>query len=217
MQLEMQYFGIILCTAWGTVIHPAHLYQAIKHNESVKVSLWPLMDDVIKIHGEDRIFVGGKPDNIIDSFKQISLVLGYSSENFSANRRSGSTIISKNGPRGLKNTSALSEIFRRGLATHGSMALTMHNIEELFKEQAQSTQLQASTTKNKKNLRKKWASTKRLSSLELLEALGDSLPAGVTLLKFNYFKMHQESRYIKDLAIIHPFPISHHVDYVLQG
>ena len=92
------------------------------------------MDVVIALHGEDRVFIGGRPSTILDCYKRVCLVLGYSVEPFTKNRRSKKRVISKNGPRGLKDSSLLGEIFRAGLASDGSMAFTMNNVEELLNE-----------------------------------------------------------------------------------
>ena len=118
-------------------------------------------------------------------------MLGYSAEQFARNRRSFKPVVSKNGPRGLKETSPLGEIFRDGLASDGSMALTIHNVETLLNEQARDTALAADP--HSKKLCREWRTTKHLTPLQFLEALRASVPVELPKLKFNYFDMHEQS------------------------
>ena len=101
-------------------MYPAHFYNALRQKAS-PVQSWPMMDQVISIHSEKRLFLGAAPKTIFDSFKQVSLILGYSALQFASNRRDHKAAISKNGPRGLEETSVLGELFRVGLASDGSM------------------------------------------------------------------------------------------------
>lgn len=72
IMLEMEEFGVILVNAMGTAIYPAQFYNALRQKAN-PISPWPLMDQVIEIHGEDRVFVGTKPKTLVDCFKQICL------------------------------------------------------------------------------------------------------------------------------------------------
>ncbi|KAM3088281.1 hypothetical protein ACMFMG_002335 [Clarireedia jacksonii] len=94
------------------------------------------MDTLICLHTPERVFIGGRPTTMVNYFKQVCLMLGHLTTNFAANRRrrTGPPAVSKNGPRGLKDTSPICEIFRLGLSEKGSMALTVHNIEELLND-----------------------------------------------------------------------------------
>lgn len=188
--LEMQHAGVSLCNAWGTVIYPAHLYNALRR-KTKPIEPWPLMEQVISLHSESRVFIGAQPKTIGDCFKQVCLMLGYSAEQYARNRRKLKPVISKNGPRGLKDTSPLGELFRDGLANNGSMALTVLNVENLFNEQARDTAL--ASNPQSKTLRREWRTTRQLTSLQLLEALRASIPMELPKLKFNYFHMHEQS------------------------
>jgi hypothetical protein len=96
-------------------MYPAHFYNAVKQKAN-PVKPWPLMDQLISIHTEERLFLGAAPKTIVDCHKQISLILGYSASSYAANRRHDKMTVSKNGPRGLKETSILGDIFHEGLA-----------------------------------------------------------------------------------------------------
>jgi hypothetical protein len=71
------------------------------------------------------------------------------------------------------------------------VAFTIHNIEELLNEQAKNSDL-ATNPKNNA-LRREWATTKRLTSIQLLQALRDFIPGELEKLKFPYFQLHKLS------------------------
>ncbi|TVY87900.1 hypothetical protein LAWI1_G008034 [Lachnellula willkommii] len=185
----------ILCglLAFRTILetqYPAHFYNALQQQEK-SITPWPLIEQLIAIHHEERIFLGGRPRNIQDCAKQVSLVLGYSPEQFARNRRTSKPVLSKNGPRGLKNSSVLGEFFRQGLPFDGSMEFTMSNIEELFNEQARDAELAANP--QSKALRREWKTSKRLSPLQLLQSLRASLPVEIRKLRLDYFLLHEQT------------------------
>ncbi|TVY18008.1 hypothetical protein LARI1_G007450 [Lachnellula arida] len=188
--LETQYVGSSMVNSWGSAIYPAHFYNALQQQEKF-ITPWPLIEQLIAIHHEERIFLGGRPKNIQDCAKQVLLVLGYSPEQFARNRRTSKPVLSKNGPRGLKNSSVLGEFFRQGLPFDGSMEFTMSNIEELFNEQARDAELAANP--QGKALRREWKTSKRLSPLQLLQSLRASLPVEIPKLRLDYFLLHEQT------------------------
>jgi hypothetical protein len=111
-------------------MYPAHFYNALRQKTN-PVQLWPMMDQVIAIHTEERIFLGTVPKTVVDSFKQVSLILGYSASQFASNRRDHRPTVSKNGPRGLKETSVLGELFREGLSIDGIMVSLVKSCRRL--------------------------------------------------------------------------------------
>jgi hypothetical protein len=189
--LELQHAGVNVCNGWGTVTYPAQFYNALRKKDG-PVKPWPMMEKAIAIHTEERLFVGGAPETVQESFRQICLVLGYSAAVFAPNRRQNApTPISKNGPRGLKDDTVLGNFFRADLEGRGGMMFNLENIEELLNEEAKNTEL-ASDHKNK-DLRREWVTTKRLTPLQLLEALKQFMPIELPKIDFNYFRMHEQS------------------------
>lgn len=174
------------------MVFPAQFYNALRIGQNASAVSWPLMDRVIKIHSEERLFVGARPHTLKDCFKQAALLLGVSPTEFARNKRPSKLLISKKGPRGLKSTTPLGEIFHSGLASDGSAALTMHNIEELLNEQALD-EILLSNVGGSKKLRREWDKSHRLTPIQLLESLQTSLPAELPKLEFDYFHMHEQS------------------------
>jgi hypothetical protein len=187
--LEMQNFGVTLVQGWGTAIYPAHFYNAIR--QQTRPVSWPLMDEVIALHGEDRIFVGGTPRTMSDCYKQVNLVLGVSPQSFARNRRQNKVVVSKNGPRGLDTSSPLCDMLRTGLETDGSSSFTLYNVEKFLNDQALDAALAANP--QNKSLRNEWKRSHRLTSIQFLEALGASIPIELPKLRVDYFRLHEQS------------------------
>ena len=180
----------MLNNAVGTVIYPAHFYNALKQSDPSCAS-WPMIDEVIALHGAERIFVGGRPTTTNECFKHICLTLGYSPAQFVKKHRNPKAVASKNGSRGLKETSPVTELFNRGSRKpNGKRENAMHSVEQLLNEQARDAHLAANPTSRK--LRREWAATNRLNSIQLLEAQA-SIPQKLPKLKFDYFKLHAQS------------------------
>ncbi|CZR57669.1 uncharacterized protein PAC_07558 [Phialocephala subalpina] len=221
--LEAQKMGMAMINCMGTAIFPAHFYNALRQKMN-PIAPWPMMEELIALHGEDRVFIGAKPETIIDCFKQICLTLessiswslwdiplsslnclkqesdtevlgiGYAPETFAINRRQIKAKASKKGPRGLKDNSPLFELFYDGLRSNemeGAMNITMHKVEALLNEQAADKGLAGNASS--KRLRREWAATKSLSTIDLLDALMASVPQQLQYLYFDYFKMHRQS------------------------
>jgi hypothetical protein len=190
--LTLQDLGVTCCNAFGTAIFPAHFYNALQQKPN-PVRSWANMDRLISLHTPERVFVGARPTTMVNCFKQVCLMLGQSVTDFAANRRrrAGPPTVSKNGPRGLKDTSPICEIFRQGLSEKGSMALTVHNIEELLNEQAQDEALKQNP--KSKTLRHEWSRYGHLTPIQLLEALQTSLEIELPKLRFDYFGLHRQS------------------------
>ncbi len=164
--LNMQNAGILLCNVWGTIMLPAHLYNVLKQEINL-VESWPLLDNAIAIHTEERLFVGQTPKTLDASMKQVMLILGCSPVTFARDRRSRGYVMSKKGPRELKGTTVLNNSFKRYFDLDGSQDFTIHNVEELLNAQARDADL-ASNPKSKM-LRREWETKKQLTHSQLLE------------------------------------------------
>ncbi|KAI9640150.1 hypothetical protein NHQ30_011387 [Ciborinia camelliae] len=188
--LNYQKAGLSYCNIMGTVTFPAQLYNALKQKPD-PVSSWPLMDQAIAMHTLEQLFFGCAPKTMQACFRQLCLIGGFSPALFAANRRSGGGIsTSKNGGRVIKQISPISELFYQGFLKK-SMAFTLHNIENLLNDQARDQEL--AQHPDNKSLKYEWSRTKRLSSIQFLEALKTEIPHELAKVNFNYFNLHQES------------------------
>lgn len=188
--LELQHIGINLCNAWGTITYPVQFYNALRHKES-PVKRWPKLERAIALHTKERLFIGAAPKTIQESFKQVCLILGYSAASFAPNRWRKAPEPSKNGPRGLKDTTILGDFFQADLSGQDGSVFSLRNVEALLNDEAKSSEL-ASDPRNKA-LRREWATTKRLTPLQLLQALRLFIPIEIPKINFNYLRMHEQS------------------------
>ncbi|KAK5151131.1 hypothetical protein LTS14_009627 [Recurvomyces mirabilis] len=130
LNMQLNDGGLQLCNGWGTAVYPAHLYNAIHHGAGFKQE-WDDIDYVLDTHSASRIFVGAPPTEPQDFLKRFTLALGVSASNLARNRRPGGTALitaAKKGPRGLKTTSPVKDIFHEKFIAGGPINLSPANI-----------------------------------------------------------------------------------------
>lgn len=88
LNLHMQIIGEGLVNQWYDVQQVAFLYNLVSRVPGMGAK-WHDMEAFIKIHGEDRIFIGARPRDSIESLRRLELVSGISSvANYASNPRS---------------------------------------------------------------------------------------------------------------------------------
>ncbi|KAF4953549.1 hypothetical protein FGADI_5885 [Fusarium gaditjirri] len=85
---EMHEAGLKVTNAWGSLILPGHLYNALRKEECAK-GTWLDMQTLFNMLGEEQFFVGGRPDKVSDYAKRFMLQIGVSAAAFTNNRRRG--------------------------------------------------------------------------------------------------------------------------------
>jgi hypothetical protein len=173
IMLKMQEFGVALANTTDSAMYTAQLYNALRQKPR-PIDSWPLMDQVIQLHGESKFFKGDRPTSIYECDRRIGIVLGGSPINYAANRRSLKIVRSKNGPQKLEHTSDMNKIFREALRGDKTTAAALYAIQGLLNNQTPKAPPIQSLT-------------------DLLEALGRTFPAELEKLEFNYFRLHQQS------------------------
>ncbi len=143
--LETQNTAVNICNSCGTVVYPANFCYAIKQqgyhswlmmDQAISMFIVPLNYHILSrtvIHAEEHLFLGSAPKSIEESYKQFSLIMGYSASVFAQNRRrKWPAPISKSGPPGLKSTTVLGDFLQAGQAGSSTvMILNVHTIERL--------------------------------------------------------------------------------------
>lgn len=145
------------------------------------------MDKIIECHTEERMFIGGKPDTILDSYKKMSIMMGASPESFTA----GKIKLSKNGPRSLEESTTVAKFFRKHYIHGGLLDISVGNVSQLLNDLAQSEISNKSKRELSRGLKRKWTTAQTLSPLQLLAALRERMIDEEPRLIFNYFGMHQ--------------------------
>lgn len=216
MTLHSRSLGLELNLGWGTISYPAHLYNALRKKTN-PINVWPLIEEVISIHGEYNLFVGRRPNTISECYKHIDLAVGGSASNLASNRRNINNVFSKGARRSLidtytlgaiftnswqrnddanfvdvpKNTNLLRSYFEDRINPERFNQLSIYEVEKLLNRQAMEADRAVNPTS--KSLGRKRQNTKCLTSLQLLEALRESMLAEMPKLHFNYYHMYEQS------------------------
>ncbi|KAG8360045.1 hypothetical protein FVEN_g2245 [Fusarium venenatum] len=82
---EIHEAGLNVTIAWGSIILPAHLFNAIKQGEYSDY-VWEDMEMLWQIFGEEQFFVSGKPSYYSDYAKRFMLQIGVSAATFHKDR-----------------------------------------------------------------------------------------------------------------------------------
>jgi Family of unknown function (DUF6604) len=184
IKLRMHDFGLITVNNMSTAVCTAHLYNFLRHKRK-PIHPWPLMDQVIELHGESKIFVGAKPTTLINSFKHFGLVLGVPIETFARNKRTDPVTRPLREPRYLGDTSAIIKILREAWRRKDSASLTIFKLERQLLRRIRGTK--------SARVSHSYMKAKPLPSLELIERFKLFFPAQVKKLEVDYFLLYQQS------------------------
>ncbi|KAI8965245.1 hypothetical protein F5Y11DRAFT_22587 [Daldinia sp. FL1419] len=196
--------GIKLADAWGSITYSSHLYNALQR-EMFLLDRWPDMDLARATLGDSKFFVGDIPANPADYFKKFCLQMGATAAMFTGKRRKNTAMVSRSGPRGIKDGVPVSSMFmdryRHGTGQIDWTAEHVAKIVELSMYQTEGTEEEGTLMLKQvdsKNSKSKAKSAKANKSSEMpIERLVRSLMfalQGETLeLAFPYVKLHRES------------------------
>jgi hypothetical protein len=193
MQLTFQELGLVLATAWGTILFVSHLYEAGKNEGLLRLESWKDMEWVMKVHDKERMFRGRVPQNVSESFKSLSLMAGVSTSYFASTTRPTKKSYSRpkaspKGPSFLKENSAISTMFRDHIV-HGALALTAETMGDLLADTGvDPSSLQLSKPQTK--LQQQWAHNHKLTPLQFLAILRAALVAEQHIIRFDYVSLH---------------------------
>ncbi|KAK2754671.1 hypothetical protein FQN54_006804 [Arachnomyces sp. PD_36] len=203
----IQEAGIYLAGAWGSIIYPAHLYNAAQQQKQLDTP-WKSMDYLIDLHGSSSVFAGNPPTDFEGYFRRATLMLGYSAEIYARNRRTNrGPVESVNGPKGLGEVSPVSNTFKDRICHYGNIDSCVATLETLLNEIAQGADPRTS------HLRRQFPNRKlKLTTPQLLSLLRANLEKEAPGLTFNYILMHCQCirllRYLKselDEALVRNF------------
>lgn len=202
--------GIMYANALGVVLYTSHLYNAVQQEGSCTAS-WSDMDLMIRMQSEERVFVGGKPDSPDDYFKRFCLCMGYSAEQFAANRRQGGPVVAARGPRTLAIDGDLSKILHEHYCRH--TAAYFEFVEELInsrfavddedanKETRANDVSTVAIKQRTKDETKSYLRTQAsLSPVQLLLAMKSIIAQEIPRLAFDYFHLHRSCQMVLDMT-----------------
>ncbi|KAF7191460.1 hypothetical protein HII31_06962 [Pseudocercospora fuligena] len=85
MKTLLYRLGIELANDTGILLHSVHIYN-MAANVYDKRFTWPDLEYVITLHGEEHLFVGGRPDNVKQCNARFRLAMGQSATESSRDR-----------------------------------------------------------------------------------------------------------------------------------
>jgi hypothetical protein len=237
LNLRMQTIGQALVTQWYDVPQLAFLYNLVQQSAGQTLS-WPDMELFIKIHGEERIFVGNRPKDAAQSINRLEIVTGISSvARFASDSRQRSHWHRPDGKnaRHLEPTTKVANIFRERYqddnpANKNFPSICSADVSTFLDELSET-----STKKNKSRksnpdkgkelalalsspdelLGRRWQNTHNLGALQLLALIKGKLREEEHVLLFNYFAMHRRS--IEILRLIKKKEHHKFVQYFTEG
>lgn len=193
INLIIQELGIYLSNAWVDSQVLAYLYNILRQElpgtQWDVTGAWPDMEQFIAIHGEEFLFMGGRPTTIEDSLKRLMLSQGISATAFASDRRSNRPASSRGGRRQIESTALMANLFRGRYCRRSDLNFSAEIIQQVlvFIESKGSKESDSATT----FIRKKWDKTHTLGPIQLLSALQIQLSNEEPKLLFNYVGMHQ--------------------------
>lgn len=194
LNVLLQEGGMKVCTAWGSLIYPAHLYNAARQSAHLEAT-WADIDYMISVHSPQRIFVGVPPSEPSEYLKRFLLALGASASNFARNRRPGGRALlveSKKGPRGLKTTSPVKDIFRDKYVygKTGSAVLSTANLVAMLAV-ASKAERTSTPSVDLPSFTGELLAQKKYTPIQLLTIIREGLAGEELHLLFDYFSLHQ--------------------------
>lgn len=205
--------GLMVDNFWSAIQGCEHLYNALNSYDQLP-DRWVDMDLVKSLLGSDSFYVGGQePQTSRDQFRKFGLQMGVSAASMTHRRRTGPTILSKAGPRGLKATAEVSSMFYDRYGRNTEIILSAEEVQCIVEIATQdilddddaaesstdtdddSTALQE-TGKNKKNKNKAKTTKRRaggglLSLGAMTEILAIVMAAEAVELSFPYLQFHR--------------------------
>jgi hypothetical protein len=193
INLRMQEIGIYISNAWVDTQCLAYLYNLLRQEfpGTQWSPNWPDMEQFIAIHGEEFLFIGGRPTTVENSLKKLMMSQGISATTFVQDKKAKKPTISRAGGRQLESTALMANMFRGRYCRRSALNFSAEMIEGVLgtiESKGQKESGLATTF-----IRKKWEKTHTLGPIQLLGALQIQLSNDEPKLLFNYFGMHQRS------------------------
>ncbi|KAJ9504002.1 hypothetical protein H2202_000058 [Exophiala xenobiotica] len=215
LNLRMQTIGQALVTQWYDVPQLAFLYNLVQQSPGQTLS-WPDMELFIKIHGEERIFIGNRPKDAAQSINRLEIVTGVSSvARLASDSRQRSHWHRPDGKnaRHLEPTTKVTNLFRERYqyddpAKTNFPSLCSANVSTFLDELSETSTKKNKTKKSKPDkgkelalalsspdefLGRRWQNTHNVGALQLLALIKGKLGEEEPVLLFNYFAMHRRS------------------------
>lgn len=206
------------------VMTSAQIYNAVRQQGLIS-SVWEDMELVLSLVGPTLFFVGDPPKTIRDCETRYCLSLGYSAQNFAANRRTDQFTRTSTGVRGSVVDADLAPasflLAERYRSMAGNSNMNISDIEKLLLKTAKKHAMVLAKAKDLKTnrgseseegsedeevmtpnvarfyrARRRWGRVAQRSTLDLLLQVRHILDAEMRTVNFDWFRMHRVCWYV---------------------
>lgn len=188
----MQTSGLTLVGAWGSVIYPIHLYNACRQSQACNKE-WEDAEYIYQIHTQQRILVRDPPAKPEDYLKRFVLALGGGAAHFARKRRrelADTLQMSKKGPRGLKMTIPVRDVFQKRYTQGAQAVLSTPNMLAMLGIAIRSVR-PCKPSIDAKAFFRTIAVQPQLTPVQLLTCVREGMAAEEMHLLFDYSDLHQ--------------------------
>ena len=189
--LNIREAGISLANDTGSILHTAHLYNAMKVNNP-STEKWDDIEQIISVHGPEKIFIGAAPTQPQAFYRQFALVIGMSAQNFAqARRQSNKTIMSQRPRKKLSISSPVAEIYNSRFTSEAKTELTIENVEAMIIDIWGKNEVLGANFIGRA-MQREWLESKKVSLKDLMMFLFISVNTAMPAWTVNYFSIHQD-------------------------
>lgn len=207
LNLRMQMAGQALLNQWYDVQQLAFLYNLVQKVPD-QTLVWPDLEAFIKIHGENRIFVGNRPKNAAESLNRLETATGISSvSRFGRDARNTGSWHQPDGKaRLLEPTTRVANLFRaRYIGEDERRSIAYSDIDKLLDELTKDPTTAKKGAKRRGGKRGsplpnaqeilslKWSKQHTIAPLQFLALVKSKMFEEEPVLMFNYFGMHRRT------------------------
>lgn len=193
LNLRLQDAGITLCNAWRSVLYTAHLYNALRQSGGLNAP-WRDIEYIIETHSAKRLFVGAPPSEPSDYLKRFIYVLGGSASTFARDRRQGGTLVimHRKGPRGLKTTTPVRDVFQPRYVGRDQAVLSKANLTAMLSV-ATKARRTSSPSEDLETLHVQVSNQSDFTPAQILQVVREGMAGEEHHLVFNYIGLHFRS------------------------
>ena len=195
--MKWQDAGLGLTNQWYDIPQLAYLYNIIQQTGRKGIH-WPDMDTFIQVHGEEYIFIGGRPKTAVESLKKLYLATGlrdpsqFAPDSRVRNKTIRSAASTKANARLMQSSMAVVTIYSDRYLDDGPSKISVDNLAKLLKEiSPKNSQKKIEDDSQLQLVRRQWEVSRQFGALQLLAAVKEGMYAEEPLLQYNYFGMHQ--------------------------
>lgn len=192
IRLRLQDPGIIMVNGWGSILCGAHLYNAAR-KEGYLPMAWPDVEAFIAIHSPELIFVGKAPSSSDDYFKRFCLAAGMTAAVLGRGQRHSKQLQSKNGSRKIGVESPISKLLKSLHHLTPEVEIDVHIVSKMLTNVSQKAKRNSALTSPLFN---QWNQTHKLTKVQLLAIVRQSLANEQPMLHFDYAAMHHRCRHL---------------------